>query len=651
MTTLNALESRDLYTVGWIAALPIELAAATAMLDEEHKKPLDFAQPPSDKNSYTWGRIGEHNVVVASLPAGVYGTTSATTTASHMLSSFPQIRVGLMVGIGAAIARPERGHDIRLGDVVVSQPDGRSGGVVQYDLRKAKEGHGFERKGILNMPPEALLKALAKLQAQHEMGLSKIPELLKEMVKRKPQMAKSKPGKPGYAYQGKENDRLFKAIYPHIDGFECSNCDTEGELARDNRDSNEPEVHYGIIASGNTLVKDAAIRDSIVKETGEECICVEMEAAGLMNSFPCLVIRGICDYADSHKNDRWQRYAAATAAAYAKDFLGVVPGEDLQKMRKAAEIAEIAEIVKDSQFTSSILQILLITMRVVAKDITNIHSTTEETRSSVDRLHLDYHQREIIKWLSAPDPSTNYNKALEQRYEGSGLWFLESDAFAKWKTRRNSFLWLHGIPGCGKTILSSAIIKNLDSNLASQPLLYFYFDFNDSNKQTLKSMLSSLISQFCYKRVETLQQLDSLFSSCEDGRRQLTSESLCKTLLDMIGQVKEVWLVLDALDECSTRKGKSTEGLLSWIREVLHSEQRNVHLLMTSRPEQDIESGIMEFAHNDDIMPIQSSLIGDDIRAYIRTRVREDNGLKRWRLQPEIQNEIETWLMEKADGM
>jgi len=651
MTTLNALESRDLYTVGWIAALPIELAAATAMLDEEHKKPLDFAQPPSDKNSYTWGRIGEHNVVVASLPAGVYGTTSATTTASHMLSSFPQIRVGLMVGIGAAIARPERGHDIRLGDVVVSQPNGRSGGVVQYDLRKAKEGHGFERKGILNMPPEALLKALAKLQAQHEMGLSKIPELLKEMVKRKPQMAKSKPGKPGYVYQGKENDRLFKAIYPHIDGFECSNCDTEGELARDNRDSNEPEVHYGIIASGNTLVKDAAIRDSIVKETGEECICVEMEAAGLMNSFPCLVIRGICDYADSHKNDRWQRYAAATAAAYAKDFLGVVPGEDLQKMRKAAEIAEIAEIVKDSQFTSSILQILLITMRVVAKDITNIHSTTEETRSSVDRLHLDYHQREIIKWLSAPDPSTNYNKALEQRYEGSGLWFLESDAFAKWKTGRNSFLWLHGIPGCGKTILSSAIIKNLDSNPASQPLLYFFFDFNDSNKQTLKSMLSSLISQFCYKRVETSQQLDSLFSSCEDGRRQPTSESLCKTLLDMIGQVKEVWLVLDALDECSTRKGKSTEGLLSWIREVLHSEQRNVHLLMTSRPEQDIESGIMEFAHNDDIMPIQSSLISDDIRAYIRTRVREDNGLKRWRLQPGIQNEIETWLMEKADGM
>jgi nucleoside phosphorylase len=112
MTTLNALESRNLYTVGWIAALPIELVAATAMLDEEYKKPLDFAQPPSDKNSYIWGRIGEYNVVVVLLLAGVYGITSATTTVSHMLSSFLQIRVGLMVGIGAAIVRPERGYDI-----------------------------------------------------------------------------------------------------------------------------------------------------------------------------------------------------------------------------------------------------------------------------------------------------------------------------------------------------------------------------------------------------------------------------------------------------------------------------------------------------------------------------------------------------------
>ena len=119
----------------------------------------------------------------------------------------------------------------------------------------------------------------------------------------------------------------------------------------------------------------------------------------------------------------------------------------------------------------------------------------------------------------------------------------------------------------------------------------------------------------------------------------------------MIEQVKEVWIVLDALDECRTRRGPPTKGLLSWIRDLLKSEQRNVHLLVTSRPEQDIESGVREFAHNDDIVPIQSDLITDDIRAYVRTRVREDEGLKRWRSRPDVQKEIETRLMEKANGM
>ncbi|OAT07922.1 hypothetical protein BDBG_16919 [Blastomyces gilchristii SLH14081] len=104
---------------------------------------------------------------MASLAAGVYGSTSATTTAMSMLSSFPQVQFGLMVGIGAAVPRLECGYDIRLGDIVVSQPDGQNGGV-QYDLKKAKKGGLFERKEILNMPPEVHLNALAKLQAQHE---------------------------------------------------------------------------------------------------------------------------------------------------------------------------------------------------------------------------------------------------------------------------------------------------------------------------------------------------------------------------------------------------------------------------------------------------------------------------------------------------
>jgi nucleoside phosphorylase len=337
MTSLKALESRDLYTVGWIAALPLERAAATAMLDEEHKMPLDFVQPHNDTNSYTCGCIGEHNVVISSLAAGVYGTTSATATALSMISSFPQIRIGLLVGIGAGIAKPDQGRDIRLGDIIVSQPDGRSGGVVQYDLGKAKPRGRRERKGFLNSPPEVLLKALANLQAQHERKPSMVPEFLKEMERRYPKMAKSK---YGYVHQGIENDRLFESTYEHVQCADCRNCDPNEEIQREERDSTEPEIHYGIIASGNMLIKDALTRDKMAEEIEEDCICFEMEAAGLMNSFPCLVVRGICDYADSHKNDRWQRYAAATAAAYGKEFLGYVPSKDLQKMQKAIDILE-----------------------------------------------------------------------------------------------------------------------------------------------------------------------------------------------------------------------------------------------------------------------------------------------------------------------
>ena len=275
----------------------------------------------------------------------------------------------------------------------------------------------------------------------------------------------------------------------------------------------------------------------------------------------------------------------------------------------------------------------------------------QDARNAVKDLEFEQRRAKIERWLSPSDPSTNYNKALQQRQEGTGLWFLQSNAFTKWKTQRNSFLWLYGIPGCGKTILSSTIIKDLKRTLPRPPSLYFYFDFHDKGKQTLESMVRSLISQLHSKCGENSKELDSLFSSCEDGKQQPTCESLCKAFLGIIEQVKEVWIVLDALDECRTRKGPPPEGLLSWIRDLLSSEQRNVHLLVTSRPEQDIMSIVSEFAHNGDIVPIQSDLITDDIRAYVRTRVRQREGLKRWQSQLEVQDEIETRLMKRANGM
>ena len=124
------------YRVGWIAALPVEMAAALSALDENHGKPL--TQHAKDHNSYTLGRIGEHNIVIACLPAGGYGTINAAHVASQMVVSFPQIRFGLLVGIAGGI--PSAQHDIRLGDIVISKPEGILSGVVQYDFGKVRDG-------------------------------------------------------------------------------------------------------------------------------------------------------------------------------------------------------------------------------------------------------------------------------------------------------------------------------------------------------------------------------------------------------------------------------------------------------------------------------------------------------------------------------
>ena len=119
------------YQVGVVCALPKEMRAARAMLDEEHKQ-LKI-KDARDNNSYVFGQIHEHNVVIACLPAGVYGTVAAATVASNMLRTFKGLRFGLMVGIGGGIPNLKKGLDIRLGDIVVSQPD---------DIHRRADGRG-----------------------------------------------------------------------------------------------------------------------------------------------------------------------------------------------------------------------------------------------------------------------------------------------------------------------------------------------------------------------------------------------------------------------------------------------------------------------------------------------------------------------------
>jgi nucleoside phosphorylase len=136
------------YVVGWICAIATEYVAAQMFLDEKHEGPI--VVPPNDTNHYTLGKIGEHNVVIAVLPDGEYGTASAASVATNMLNCFSNIRIGLMVGIAGGV--PSEKHDVRLGDVVVSAPRDGEGGVFQYDFGKKIQGQSFQYTRILNQP-------------------------------------------------------------------------------------------------------------------------------------------------------------------------------------------------------------------------------------------------------------------------------------------------------------------------------------------------------------------------------------------------------------------------------------------------------------------------------------------------------------------
>lgn len=315
----------QIYTVGWICAITTELVAAQSFLDEEHDDTQSAAT--NDNNTYVRGKIGNHNVVIALLPHGEYGTASAAIVARDMVRSFPNVRIGLMVGIGGGVPSPKR--DIRLGDVVVSRRSGDKGGVFQYDFGKTIQNQAFQETGFLNQPPTVLRTAVDVLIAQYEMNghnlKDSIESALKKIKRRK-----------WYSRPSPATDRLYQSGFAHLSSeYRCSEgCgdDPYQLVFRCERDEEDdyPAIHYGLIASANQVMKDAMVRDMLAAQKG--VLCFDMEAAGLMNHFPCLVIRGICDYSDSHKNKEWQGFAAMAAAAYAKDLLLHVAADKVEEM-------------------------------------------------------------------------------------------------------------------------------------------------------------------------------------------------------------------------------------------------------------------------------------------------------------------------------
>ncbi|KAK6525593.1 hypothetical protein TWF281_010649 [Arthrobotrys megalospora] len=284
---MTTLRSHYDYTVGWICALPKEQTAAMLVLDAEHP---DLITPYRDKNVYTLGSIGSHNIVITCLPISCYGTNQMAATAAHMAITFPSIKITLMVGIGAGV--PSK---VKLGDVVISTE------WIQWDFGKASRG--FELSSRHYYPPKELSAAMSKLKSQQNRHGTRIPQYLDEI---------------------KANNRYLSPEYTSVPGKETA------------ADPRKARVHYGLIASGNQVIKNARKRDEISQSLRNQVLCIEMEAAGLVDC-PAVIVRGICDYADETKNDDWQEYAAVLAAICAKELLRCVQPNHINNARPISD--------------------------------------------------------------------------------------------------------------------------------------------------------------------------------------------------------------------------------------------------------------------------------------------------------------------------
>jgi hypothetical protein len=252
------------------------------------------------------------------------------------------------------------------------------------------------------------------------------------------------------------------------------------------------------------------------------------------------------------------------------------------------------------------------------------------------------------KWLSAPDPSVNFEKALRLRHPDTGLWLLESDLYKGWKANASS-VWLHGIPGCGKTVLSSTVLEDIHELTRNDPckaLAYFYFDFNDRQKQDPKLMVQSLVRQLLQQCIRILPSFEAFFSSCDNGQRQPSLDNLLKVLQEWIKDFPRTYLVVDALDECENRR-----ELMSIIKTISAWRLQGLHMLFTSRREGDIKLTLESILDNRNIICIQTDAVDHDIQLYVRQQLKDEESLRKWQVDDPTRQRIESSLGEKSHGM
>ncbi|KAF7976642.1 hypothetical protein HWV62_5961 [Athelia sp. TMB] len=237
-------------------------------------------------------------------------------------------------------------------------------------------------------------------------------------------------------------------------------------------------------------------------------------------------------------------------------------------------------------------------------------------------------QNEIHAWMKAADTSPSCNAAWKKRQPGTGSWFLEGAQFSEWKERPGSVLWLCGGPGCGKTILSSSVIENVVEFCKLKPAArgyaYFFFDGTKAQSESLnyESLTRSIITQLSDRCGDNMPDaLVDMYKECDGGHRQPSETQLENTLSQILEIFESTYIVIDSLDECAEKV-----DLLRWIRSVTMGTSRKLHLMLTSRPEADIEQGLAPLHnHNLQKVSVGERSTADDISVYLDAWLKAEN--------------------------
>ncbi|KAH8694900.1 hypothetical protein BGW36DRAFT_452665, partial [Talaromyces proteolyticus] len=475
----------------------------------------------------------------------------------------------------------------------------------------------FQSTGFLNQPPVVLRAAVTGLEAHYEAEGHQLEHAIDIVLDKKPRLKRK------YKRPDSTSDQLYQSKRIHLDG--ASSCavgcgdDPSDLILRSERteDEDNPMIHYGLIASANRLMKDALIRDKLSAE--KEVLCFEMEAGGLMNHFPCLVIRGICDYSDSHKNKDWQGYAAMAAAAYTKDLLYRIVPQQVEAEK---------------------------TIRDLLSTVNEIQKTTKDINVAVKRMNQrgdDQDCRAVLDWLIPTTYSSQQHDLLGRRQEGTGKWLVESKEFKNWVDQKKQTLFCPGIPGAGKTIATCIVVDYLlkkfqnDSNIG---IAYLYCDFRRQDEQDPTHLVMSLLRQFAGLTVpETVRSLYNYHTGKET--RPSFDEAL-NVLNSVVSGYSRAYIMIDALDEC-----KLSDGVRFKFISVISKVQANAsaNIFVTSRPIPDIQKEFQQLG----AVSLEIRASDEDVGRFLDGHISQLPSFVQE--SPELTNQVKASIIQAAEGM